>query len=503
MVTAPGAEQATAQGVPGSARPFAQEPSPILPRNNPAAFYGRLVVAIVIASIAIVAGFAFTIGQRLEDAEIPQSPTVADVAGWEILVSQERPPQQLIVLALIGMAVIAICAVTFEIIASLMSISPRQARLSALRSTGNVIHVPEQRVRVTVLVPAHNEEYSLPTTLAALGRQTRPPDRVIVIADNCTDSTATIARDMGHEAFETVRNTHKKGGALNQALGLLLPVTDSLDVVLVMDADTSLGPRFIEVATSNLERDPELAAVGGVFFGEPGQGLIGQFQRNEYARYSLQIRARRGRVFVLTGTATMFRASALMDVAGARGVYIPGEPGQVYDTAALTEDNELTLALKSLGATMMSPSECTVVTELMPTWRNLWRQRQRWQRGALENLAAYGMTRATIRYWGQQFGIGYGTVALNLALALMLITALSVDRWIWFPFWMAVGSVFLLERVITAWRTGWRGRLLSALLIPELMYDVFLQIVFISCLWDISVGRRAEWGHVQRTQAAS
>jgi len=157
-----------------------------------------------------------------------------------------------------------------------------------------------------------------------------------------------------------------------------------------MDADTSLGPRFIEVAARHLEDDPELAAVGGVFYGEPGSGLIGQFQRNEYTRYSLQIRQRRGRVFVLTGTATMFRAEALLDVAAARGVFIPGEPGKVYDTAALTEDNELTLALKSLGATMMSPAECYVVTEIMPTWRNLWKQRQRWQRGALENLGAYG-----------------------------------------------------------------------------------------------------------------
>jgi len=95
--------------------------------------------------------------------------------------------------------------------------------------------------------------------------------------------------------------------------------------------------------------DPELTAVGGVFYGEDGQGLIGQFQRNEYTRYSLQIRSRHGRVFVLTGTATMFRADALLDVAAARGVFIPGDTGNVYDTAALTEDNELTLALKSLA----------------------------------------------------------------------------------------------------------------------------------------------------------
>jgi cellulose synthase/poly-beta-1,6-N-acetylglucosamine synthase-like glycosyltransferase len=461
-----------------------------------------VVVAIVIAAVVSVAAVAFSVGRLFEGTAAAEASGITRVPGTEILISPERPPAELIAFALIAMIVIAVCAVSFEIVAALMSISPRRDRLSALRSPRDIT-VPEgRRARVTVLVPAHDEEFSLPTTLRALGLQSRQPDRVIVIADNCTDGTAAIARGMGHEAIETVGNTHKKGGALNQALRRLLPLTDALDLILVMDADTSLGRLFIEVAAAQLVTDSELAAVGGVFFGEPGHGLIGQLQRNEYARYSLQIRARRGRVFVLTGTATMFRAGALIDVAAARGIYIPGEPGQVYDTAALTEDNELTLALKSLGATMQSPQECTVVTELMPAWRNLWRQRQRWQRGALENLAAYGPTRATIRYWGQQLGIGYGTVALNLALGLMIITVLSVDRWIWFPFWMGVGSVFLAERVITAWRTGWRGRLLSALLLPELLYDVFLQIVFVTCLWNISLGRTARWGHVQHPVAS-
>lgn len=235
-------------------------------------------------------------------------------------------------------------------------------------------------------------------TLVALSQQIRRPDRVVVVADNCTDDTVPIARELGVEVFETVDNVHRKGGALNQALSRLLPQMSGADVVLVMDADTTLDPQFLEVAARELEADPELTAVGGVFYGESGNGLVGQLQRNEYTRYSRQIKARHGRVFVLTGTASMFRAEALMDVVAARDVFIPGEPGKVYDTAALTEDNELTLALKSLGATMKSPQECRVTTEIMPTWRNLWVQRQRWQRGALENLAAYGFTRGTARY---------------------------------------------------------------------------------------------------------
>lgn len=480
---------------------FVTTPLPEPGPSRSTAFYGRVVVLVVIASVIAVGSIAYTISEVLSTDREPAPLREWFIGSWGFVVSGERPPGQLVTLALLGIAIIGFAAVTFEFITSLMTISPRRRYLETLRYAGAAMPLAGTTVRVTVLVPAHNEEATLPTTLTALAQQTRLPDRVIVVADNCSDRTVQIAREMGHEAFETVDNTHKKGGALNQALSLLLPIASPDDVILVMDADTSLGPRFIETAASHLEGDPELAAVGGVFYGEPGNGLIGQFQRNEYTRYSLQIRQRRGRVFVLTGTATMFRAEALLDVAAARGVFIPGEPGKVYDTAALTEDNELTLALKSLGATMMSPSECYVVTEIMPTWRNLWKQRQRWQRGALENLGAYGFTAATIRYWGQQFGIGYGTVALNSALLLMLVTFLAVPSWIWFPFWVVLGGVFLAERVLTVWKGGWRARLLAAALLPELAYDVFLQVVFVNSLWNISTGREAHWGHVERQGA--
>ena len=435
-------------------------------------------------------------------SQVRTSPPIDAMVGpFMVRYSTDLPPRQLVALALLGIGGIALLAVAFETIAALMSINPRRRRLMDLSGRSVTRRMLDPSVRVTVLIPAHNEQEALPETLASLAEQERVPDRVIVVADNCTDRTAPIARDMGHEAFTTVDNAHKKGGALNQVLSQILPVCTPRDVILVMDADTRLDPRFIAVATAELEHDPELSAVGGVFYGDEGGGLVGQFQRNEYARYSLQIRQRRGRVFVLTGTATMFRSDALLDVAAARDVFLPGVPGQVYDTAALTEDNELTLALKSLGATMVSPRECRVVTEIMPTWRNLWVQRQRWQRGALENLGAYGVTRATIRYWGQQVGIGYGTVALNTSLLLMLLTFISIDRWVWFPFWTALGAVFIVERVLSAWSTGWRGRLLAALLLPELLYDVFLQVVFLTCLTKISLGKQARWGHVQHPAA--
>jgi poly-beta-1,6-N-acetyl-D-glucosamine synthase len=167
----------------------------------------------------------------------------------------------------------------------------------------------------------------------------------------------------------------------------------------------------------------------------------------------------------------------------------------VYDTTSLTEDNEITIALKSLGALIVSPAECMVVTEVMDRWGDLWRQRLRWQRGAVENIGAYGLTPATFRYWAQQLGIGYGTIALGSYLTCMTILLLAAGTWIWFPFWLGIGSVFMIERVVTAWRVGWAGRLLAALLVPELFYDLYLDVVYVTGLVEITIDRTASWGH--------
>jgi cellulose synthase/poly-beta-1,6-N-acetylglucosamine synthase-like glycosyltransferase len=355
-------------------------------------------------------------------------------------------------------------------------------------------------VTVTVLIPAHDEAAILGDTLRSLLAQSPAPRRVVVVADNCTDDTAAVARAHGCEVFETVGNTQKKAGALNQALREVLPGLGDNDAVLVMDADTQLDPGYLEAAVRRMTDDRALMAVGGVFAGEGGHGLLGLLQRNEYTRYGREIARRRGRVFVLTGTASLFRPRALRTVAAARGRTIPGTPGDVYDTAALTEDNELTIALKSLGALMVSPAECAVVTELMPTLPALWAQRLRWQRGALENIGAYGLTAQTFRYWAQQFALGYGGVALSSYFLLVGVTLLAIDQWVWFPFWLGLGGVFAVERVVTVWSGGWRARLLAAALLPELLYDMFLNLVNVRSVVDITLGRQGSWNHVQHAR---
>ncbi|WP_258174978.1 glycosyltransferase family 2 protein [Nesterenkonia sandarakina] len=455
---------------------------------------GLLIVGIAVGAAALLWS-ALALGHTWTASE-PMETSLFGV--WTVPYDTQAPELSLL------MAAIALVLVIVAAVARIDRRATNRSRRSSDRSvtplapkivmaaTRGVFSGP---VTVTVLIPAHNEEAPLPLTLASLATQSHRPARVIVVADNCSDDTVEIARAAGVEVFETVGNTEKKAGGLNQMLVELLPGQGPNDIVMVMDADTRLDAGFLEAGVARFENDRALMAVGGLFQGEEGHGLLGQFQRNEYTRYARQIRRRRGRVFVLTGTASMFHPLALRTIGENRGRTIPGRRGDVYDTAALTEDNELTIALKSLGGLMISPAECTVVTELMPDLRLLWRQRLRWQRGALENIGAYGVTPQTFRYWVQQLGIGYSAIALSSFLLLVLVTLLSIDRWICFPFWMGVGLIFMAERVITVWRGGWRARLLALTIIPELLFDLLLNIVYLEGVLDITLGRRADWGN--------
>lgn len=99
--------------------------------------------------------------------------------------------------------------------------------------------------RVLGLIPSHNEQEIIGAAITALTEQSRPPERIVVVADNCTDATVQIARDLGAEVFVTVDNVHKKGGALNQALDAYLPHLGEDDYVFVQDADSVIRRDFL------------------------------------------------------------------------------------------------------------------------------------------------------------------------------------------------------------------------------------------------------------------
>jgi cellulose synthase/poly-beta-1,6-N-acetylglucosamine synthase-like glycosyltransferase len=455
-----------------------------------------IFVSMVVVSAAGLLGLAVWAGDP-QPVGTPRDGVVLD--AWKVLYDTAAPSFSLILTA-ISLAVLGVTGIAAaeRVVTDRARRSTDKARRPLAPRTIMAGNRGEYAgpVTITVLVPAHDERASIGATLVSLAGQSRPPERVLVVADNCSDDTARIARRHGAEVIETIGNTEKKAGALNQVLAELLDELGDNDCVMVVDADTVLDPGFLAFAVQRLTDDRAIMSIGGLFYGDDTGGLLAQFQRNEYVRYSRELERRRGRVYVLTGTASIFRSAALREVADSRGSLLPGVHGDVYDTASLTEDNELTLALKSLGALMCSPHECRVVTELMPTWSHLWTQRLRWQRGALENLGAYGFKPALVRYWAQQLGIGYSVIALSSFWLLLCLTMMATPDWVWYPFWLGIGGIFVADRIISVWQGGWRARILAMLLFPELVYDVFLDVVYVRGVLDITLARQATWGHV-------
>jgi biofilm PGA synthesis N-glycosyltransferase PgaC len=354
-------------------------------------------------------------------------------------------------------------------------------------------------VLVVALIPAHNEEVGIAAAVRSLYDQTVRPDRIIVIADNCTDRTVEHAHDAGADTFESVGNTAKKAGALNQALRSLLPHLSDDDIVMVMDADSVIAPNWIEVALTNLAREM-VGAVGGIFYGQRGAGFIGLLQRMEYIRYARQLARRRsGHAFVLTGTATAMRAAMFRHIAEARyaavvsGVDLDG-PSVYYHETNITEDSEITLVVKTLGWEATSPMECWVSTEVMPTWRALWRQRIRWQRGALDNLRQFGITKVTFPYAARQVWSFFEFVVFTAYVTLTIASAVN-GTLRFSPLWMSIGLIFIAERVVSVRRAGLGPMLLAMTMVVEMSYALFKHFVNLRCLYDIACGRSAAWHH--------
>ena len=95
--------------------------------------------------------------------------------------------------------------------------------------------------RLAILVPAHDEEAHLLATLESIGSQVERRDRIMVVADNCTDDTQAIAAQFG--ATVVVRDDpdrRGKGHAL--AFGLDHMRSDPADFVAIVDADCQLAP---------------------------------------------------------------------------------------------------------------------------------------------------------------------------------------------------------------------------------------------------------------------
>lgn len=364
--------------------------------------------------------------------------------------------------------------------------SPRTGR-STRRATSAATAV----TTVSVLVPAHNEEVGIAATVEGLLAQDVPEwlhiAEVVVVANNCTDRTAEIARRYPVTVLEMTHNPDKKAGALNHGWR---ETARGADLVLTMDADTVLLPDTVAAMADELRGNAVLGAVCARYWATPGRGLVWRLQRLEYTRYDDLRDLRRWKVSVASGAAAMYRNVALEAVAAAR------EAGEPWDGTSLIEDYALTLELKARGFRVAAARKAHVYTTPPASFRELWVQRMRWGRGGMDECLKRGWSTATrqdcLSYVLFGFSVFFRVLFLTM-LALMIIYAV--------PFRYAlIGliplGVMWLERMTSMLRVpdrGWRDVAIVAVLVVEDFYGFFLELCAVVSAWRCLNARRQAW----------
>lgn len=157
---------------------------------------------------------------------------------------------------LIALPICYLCVLSVSAIVSTRKRNAYQAKSSALPA--------DRHLDFAILIPAHNEELVLASLLTSLSALEYPKDSytVCVVADNCTDKTAELARATGVRVYERFDLTKRgKGYALNWLLQYLEDNQLIYDAYIVLDADSVVSPLFLQAMEKALLRGA-LAAQG-------------------------------------------------------------------------------------------------------------------------------------------------------------------------------------------------------------------------------------------------
>jgi cellulose synthase/poly-beta-1,6-N-acetylglucosamine synthase-like glycosyltransferase len=258
-------------------------------------------------------------------------------------------------------AVLAVlCAVfAMETVASLLF----RARSTALKS--------EHRARIAVLVPAHNEAAGIAGTLDNIKGQLQSGDRLLVVADNCSDDTANIAATNGAEVsirFDATRIG--KGYALDWGLRQL--EQDPPNIVIVLDADCRLTPFAIDHLASACQQTDRPVQALYLMTAPPGSGI-----NHQVAEFAWRVK----NLVRPLGLAALGLPCQLMGT----GMAFPWAVIRSVDLGSghIVEDLKLGLDLARAGC---PPLFCPAaqVTSTFPTSAEASKkQRQRWEHGQL------------------------------------------------------------------------------------------------------------------------
>ncbi len=322
------------------------------------------------------------------------------------------------------------------------------ARVIGVHDRASVSRSPQEdaaSTRFVLLVPAHNEAAGLGATLASCASLDYPRERfqTLVLADNCSDATAEIARQSGVVCLERLDAVRVgKGHALAWALEWLQTSGDfpNWDAILVLDADCTLessslrqvdafvrrGDRALQLNHRVLNPDESVASYAAAV----GRCL-------EYDLFYAP-KSRLGGAVLLVGTGMVLHRE-LLDA-------LP------WHATSSAEDTEYSLQLARRGVPVRFVSEAHVGVEAPSSLTALDVQRQRWARGNLSlgrRHAIACLLRGLLKGRWKEADLGATLLLLSRPLclahlALVLLAAATLVRGGAAPAWLPTASILLV-----------------------------------------------------------
>ncbi|MDQ6671976.1 MAG: glycosyltransferase family 2 protein [Chloroflexota bacterium] len=234
--------------------------------------------------------------------------------------------------------------------------------------------------RFAILVPAHNEEELIGRLLASLKELDYPSDlyEVCVVADNCDDATASIARSMGARVYERTDREHKaKGFALRWLLEQLHREQRTYDAFVMLDADSLVSTNFLSSMDARLTGGSQVIQAYYSVYNSGASAVAGlRFAALAAIHYVRPLgRSLFGLSCGLKGNGMCF-AAPVVERFGWRWF-------------TLAEDVEFHLALVRSGLRVQFAPEAIVQADMPVTLAQAASQNERWERGRLQLLSEY------------------------------------------------------------------------------------------------------------------
>ncbi len=322
-----------------------------------------------------------------------------------------------------------------------------------------------------VLIAARNESAVIAELLSSIKNQTYPSDRlkIFVVADNCTDNTAEIARNAGAVVYERNNQTLVgKGYALNHLLASIANDygDGAFDGYFVFDADNVLSPDYISEMNKTFSDGNEIVTSyrNSKNYGDNwiSAGYALWFLRE--AKYLNNSRMLLGTSCAVSGTGFMFSDRILKKCGG-------------WNFFLLTEDIEFSIHNITDGEKISYCPSAELYDEQPTTFKQSWNQRMRWARGYIEVISKYGK-----KLFGGIFRGSFSCydMAMNI-LPVAVLSGLSI-------------VVNLTSTVIALVSGGDLG--VIGISVLEFLKNIYLTMAIIGAITTVS-----EWQHIHTTVA--